>query len=438
VTVRLDPTEQAWMRSPAAHAVIDALETARAGSVRFVGGCVRNALMGEPVSDIDLATQLTPPETIAALEAAGLRAIPTGIEHGTVTALAHGQTIEVTTLRRDVATDGRRAVVAFTDDWTEDSQRRDFRLNAIYCAPDGAVFDPQDGVADARARRIVFIGDADARIAEDALRILRFFRFHAQFGRGAPDRDGLLACVRAKDSIAGLSGERVWAEMRKLLSAPAPETSLRWMQTSGVLRAALGPCEGLETAVQMASLRREHDWPRDALLMLAALTLDGGGADEMRAEALAKRLKMTRAERARLGRAARITCAKIAGDSPADPKNDSATEKKLHRDGKDAVADEARLCWARARAAESRTEARNDADDDAHTHYYGAMLARAMTWTAPKFPISGKDLQNIGFEEGKSLGDVLAALETRWIDSKFTLDKSELMMLAASLRRKDA
>ncbi len=170
----------AWLKAPATRALIDALEAARPGGNRFVGGCVRNALMGLPADDVDIATQLTPDETMAAARAAGLEPIPTGIEHGTVTIISAHTPFEVTTLRRDVETDGRRAVVAFTEDWAEDAMRRDFRLNALYAAPDGAVFDPTGGgVDDAKAGRVIFIGDADERIREDYLRILRFFRFNA-------------------------------------------------------------------------------------------------------------------------------------------------------------------------------------------------------------------------------------------------------------------
>lgn len=426
---RLDPAEHGWIRSAPARAVLAALEAARPGCARFVGGCVRNALMGEPVGDLDIATQLTPPETVAALEAAGLKAVPTGVEHGTITAVADGVPIEVTTLRRDVSTDGRRAVVAFTTDWTEDSARRDFRCNAIYCGPDGTLFDPQSGIADALARRIVFIGDAGARIAEDYLRILRFFRFHAQFGRGAPDREGMLACVRGKDGIAALSGERIWSEMKKLLSAPAPEASLRWMQTANVLGAAIGPCNGLEEAAQLAKLSRERGWAPDPLLMLAALTAVSEKDGATRAETLAERLKMSRAERARLLRAARITLRESPRDSLFGAKITPPEPAQLYFDGADAIADALRLSWSRARAHGAREGAATDAQDVA----FARALDTTLSWIRPEFPLSGKDLKDAGCREGKSLGDVLRALEQRWIESKFTLDKAQLMALAHDL-----
>ena len=181
-----------WLNAPATRQVIDALEAERAGCARFVGGCVRNSIMGRPVDDIDIATQLSPDQTLAALNTANIRAIPTGIEHGTVTAVIDGEPFEITSLRRDVETDGRRAVVAFTEDWAEDAMRRDFRLNALYAAPDGEIFDPVGGgYEDALAGRVIFIGDADERLREDYLRILRFFRFNAWYGAGM-DADGVV------------------------------------------------------------------------------------------------------------------------------------------------------------------------------------------------------------------------------------------------------
>jgi poly(A) polymerase len=218
------------MTAPPTQAVIHALEAAGGpGCARFVGGCVRDALLKRPIGDIDIATTLRPDAVTAALTAAGLKAAPTGIEHGTVTAISSGKPFEITTLRRDVETDGRRAVVAFTEDWAEDAARRDFRLNALYLQPDGTLNDPTGGgIADAHAGRIVFVGDAETRIREDYLRILRFFRFLAWFGRGEPDAAGLAACAALKDGARGLSGERVSKELLKLLAAydPRPAVAL--------------------------------------------------------------------------------------------------------------------------------------------------------------------------------------------------------------------
>src|SRR5262245_11070921 len=208
--------DQVWLKAAETRAVMDAL-TAGGGEARFVGGCVRNALIGVPVSDIDIATPLTPDEVTRRIEAAGMRAVATGIEHGTVTAVVRLQpdevkTFEITTLRRDVTTDGRRATVAFSTDWEEDAGRRDFTMNALYADATGAVFDYVGGIDDLQARRVRFIGDPARRIAEDYLRILRLFRFHAWYGRGEVDAEGLLACKAARREIKTLSGERIQKE----------------------------------------------------------------------------------------------------------------------------------------------------------------------------------------------------------------------------------
>lgn len=232
---------QPWLESQATRAVMRALEAAGgAGCARFVGGCVRNSLLGQPVDDIDIATRLRPEQTMAALKAAGLKAVPTGVEHGTVTGVSERRPYEITTLRRDVETDGRRAVVAFTEDWAEDAARRDFRLNALYADAAGTVFDPTGGgLEDAAAGRIVFVRWAETRIREDYLRILRFFRFYAWYGRGEPDAVGLAACAKLKGGMAQLSAERVSKEMLKLLTAPDPRAAVRAMAETGVLAQVL-------------------------------------------------------------------------------------------------------------------------------------------------------------------------------------------------------
>lgn len=207
---------------------------APAGETRFVGGCVRDALLGLPVSDIDLATRLRPEAAMERLKAAGIRAVPTGLAHGTVTAIVAGAPIEVTTLRRDVSTDGRRATVAFTDDWREDAARRDFTINALSADPaSGEVFDYFGGEADLAARRVRFIGDPLTRIAEDHLRILRFFRFHARFGAGEPDADSLAACVARANDLMALSRERIADELSKLLALPDPAATAALMEARG-------------------------------------------------------------------------------------------------------------------------------------------------------------------------------------------------------------
>ena len=289
---------QPWMRAPETLAVMRALEAAGgAGCARFVGGCVRNVLVGRPVDDVDIATTLAPEAVIRAVETAGLKAVPTGLDHGTVTAVAKGRPFEITTLRRDVETDGRRAVVAYTTDWAEDAQRRDFRLNAVYADLGGRLFDPTGaGAADARAGRIVFVGDADTRIREDALRILRFYRFWAWYGRGEPDTAGLAACAARADLLAGLSAERVSKELLKLLAAEDPRAAVRLMDAAGVLARILPEAAARGRFERVVAIDLSQALAADPVLRLAALLPDDAAAGL----AAARRLRLSNAERDRL------------------------------------------------------------------------------------------------------------------------------------------
>ncbi|MEE8534186.1 MAG: CCA tRNA nucleotidyltransferase, partial [Alphaproteobacteria bacterium] len=233
------------MKAPATRAVVDAL-TADSAEVRFVGGCVRDAVAGRKVTDVDIATP-DPPETVTRLlEAAGIRVVPTGIAHGTVTAVIRHRHFEITTLRRDVETYGRRAKVAFTDDWTADAARRDFTINALFCDPDGTLYDPFGGIDDLDAGRVRFVGDAVKRIKEDVLRLLRFFRFYAHYGRPPPDAEALAACRAMARALPGLSGERVSAELLRLLAAPDPAAVLALMIEAEVLAFVLPEVAGLD------------------------------------------------------------------------------------------------------------------------------------------------------------------------------------------------
>src|ERR1700722_18860956 len=231
---RLDPFREDWMRAVETGAVIDAL-SAHGGSARFVGGAVRNALLRLEVDDIDIATPLVPDEVIRRLQSSGIKAVPTGIDHGTITAIVGSKFFEVTTLRRDVETDGRHAIVSFSDNWEEDASRRDFTVNAMYASPDGEVFDYFGGLADLAARRIRFIGDPVARIREDYLRILRLFRFHAWYGQGAMDEQGLGAATAERSGLRRLSGERIQKELLRLLAAKNPGPALQAMEKRGIL-----------------------------------------------------------------------------------------------------------------------------------------------------------------------------------------------------------
>lgn len=391
-----------WIDAPASQRVIGALEAVRPGSARFVGGCVRNAIMRRPAGDIDIATQLPPLEAKAALEAAGVKVFETGIEHGTITAVADHQPFEITSLRRDVETDGRRAVVAFTEDWAEDAQRRDFRLNAIYAGPDGALYDPTGhGVEDARAGRVIFVGEPEHRIREDYLRILRFFRFNAWYARDGFDEAGLKACGDLAGGMAGLSAERVWAEFKKLLDAPDPRRAVRAMAAAGVLAQILPRTRGLEVFERMAATEAAQFLTPEPLLRMAALLEPGAEP----AREAAQRLKLSNDERQRLVRIAEPDGPRLV--SFLSPKE---VRRALYLLGKETFCDRVRLAWAMN-------------DKDAAAPQWRALLAMAEGWSRPVLPIDGRQVQAAGVEAGPKVGEVLREVEAWWIDSDFTMDE---------------
>ena len=395
-----------WMTHPATRAVIAALEAAGGeGCARFVGGCVRNALLRQPVSDIDIATTLMPDAVIKALADAGLKSVPTGIDHGTVTAIAQSKPFEITTLRRDVETDGRRAVVAFTTDWAEDAQRRDFRLNALYADPTGRLYDPTaGGLADAHAGRIVFVGDAETRIREDALRILRFFRFNAWYGRGEPDVAGLAACAELRELIRNLSAERVSAELLKLLAAEDPRGAVRLMAQSGVLAVVLPEARGLERFEKLVGIETEMLFTEDALLRLAALLPD----DPVKAAALAERLRLSNAQRDRLVAALTPEPRLVSWMSPKE------TRRLVYRLGAEALCDRVTLAWA-------------DSDRPAATTQWRALLPTAQSFTPPRFPLTGDEVMAAGVAKGPLVGEVMREVEAWWVESDFPDDKLALI-----------
>lgn len=388
-----------WLNAPATRRVMAALEAARQGGSRFVGGCVRNALIGAPVDDIDIATQLLPEETIKAAEAAGIAAIPTGIEHGTLTLVANHTPFEVTSLRRDVETDGRRAVVAFTQDWAEDAQRRDFRMNALYAGPDGAIHDPTGGgVEDALAGRVIFVGDAETRIREDYLRILRFFRFLAWYGKDA-DAAGLAACAKLKHGLAGLSVERVWKEARKLLAARDPRAALAAMETSGVRMAALPEWTRTPRLNALLQLEIELLLGGDALTRLAAAL-----EDQTAARAFAQRLKLSNEERGRIVAALGDDERIVSYLSPRE------VRRALYKLGAEAFVDRVMLAWAEEGGAKN-------------AGVWRALIAMAQGWVRPKLPLSGEDVIAAGAPPGPKVGEVMREVEAWWIDSDFPDDK---------------
>lgn len=386
---RLPPVD--WLDDPRTVAVMDALE-AEGGPdcARFVGGCVRNSLIGRAADDIDIATRLAPDRVVAAARAAGLKPVPTGIEHGTVTVVASKRPFEVTTLRRDVETDGRRAVVAFTHDWAEDAARRDFRLNALYADRFGAIFDPTgQGVEDARAGRIVFVGDAETRIREDALRILRFFRFFAHFGQGAPDAAGLDACTRLSALVEGLSAERVSAELLKLLAAPDPRPAMRAMQEARVLGRALPAHAGLSLFEAMCAISD------DPALRLSVLL----PADAEAVRAAAAGLRLSNALRDRL-------VAAVDDGAVAAAVTAQAARAAVYRLGGRTVSD--RLMRRQAAGAAPSELA--------------AARAVAADWMAPRMPVGGREVAALGVSLGPETGRLLKAFEDDWIAADFPAD----------------
>jgi poly(A) polymerase len=382
--------EADWLAAPATQRVLRLLTDAGHQALP-VGGCVRNALLGRPVSDIDIATDAVPEAVIALAGAAGLKPVLTGLAHGTVTVLAGGRPFEVTTFRRDVETFGRRAVVAYSSDLRDDAARRDFTMNALYVRPDGTVVDPLGGLPDLRAGRVRFVGDASARIAEDYLRILRFFRIHAWYGdpAGGLDPDGLAACAALQDGLARLSRERVGAEVTKLLAAPDPAPAVAAMAASGILArvlpgadpAALAPLVHLEAAAGCAPR-----WQR----RLAAL----GGRPEW-----GEALRLSRAD----VRALEATAAAL-GDAPA---------VAAYRHGPDAARDAALI-----RAASLGEPPPADLE---------AEIARGADAV---FPLRAADLDL----EGPALGAALKRLEAAWIASDLALDADELRLIAVAGR----
>ena len=394
--------QRPWMKAPEVVEVFDALEAeGGVGCARFVGGCVRNALLNRPINDIDIATTRTPDQVSQALVRAGIKAVPTGIDHGTITAVVNKTPLEITTLRRDVSTDGRRAVVAFTTDWTEDAQRRDFTLNALYCDRAGTVFDPTgQGMSDAKSGRIVFVGDANARVAEDSLRILRFFRFLAWYGSGSVDQTALAACTAARGAISSLPAERTTAEILKLLAADDPRSAVSLMREAGVLAVILPSSQDLATFNALVAIENDMLFETDATLRLASLIPD----DQIAAAKACETLRLSNETRERLinstGKTPRIT----SWMSPRE------TRRAVYRIGVTAFLDRVKLAWARS----LRT---------ATTHQWRGLLALGSSWSPPPFPITGDEVLHSGVPKGPMVGQVLAEIEDWWIDHDFIDDK---------------
>jgi poly(A) polymerase len=364
---------------------------AHAGETRFVGGCVRDTLLGLEVSDVDLATRLTPEAVLARLERARIKAVPTGIAHGTVTAVIGGAPVEVTTLRRDVTTDGRRATVAFTDDWREDAARRDFTINALSASPgDGEVFDYFGGMDDLEARTVRFIGEPLQRIAEDHLRILRFFRFHARFGSGAPEPAGLEACAMRANDLMALSRERIADELLKLLGLPDPAPTAALMVERGIFRPVLPEIESAGRLAPLVAAEREAGIAPEAVRRLAALL----PADPEVAADVAARLRLSKRLAKRL-----VSAARGELEWP---------EVLAYRIGAAEAIDRFLL----------------------HADPPPADLSALERWKRPRLPVGGGDLVAMGLEAGPAVAATLQAIERDWVAGGFSGDAGEVRALA--------
>jgi len=378
MVVKLDAAK--WRRRRGMARLLDALG-ADEGLTRYVGGAVRDELLHLPVSDVDLATRLRPEEVVERLEAVKIRAVPTGIDHGTITAVRSGHAVEVTSLRRDISTDGRRATIAFTDDWQEDAARRDFTINALSADPEtGEVFDYFGGLDDLEARRVRFIGDPYQRIAEDHLRILRFFRFHARFGEGGPEASGLDACTARANDLMALSRERIADELLKLLSVIDPAPTVATMLDRSILRPVI-PEIGSEAAKGLEALvgaERDAGIAAEGLRRMSALL----PRDPAIAERIAVRLKLSIKARKRLA------CA-------AEPDLDVNPRALAYYVGRECAVDRLLL------AGQPRT------------------AAEIAQWHAPRLPIGGGELIKRGLHAGPVVARSLRAIERNWVDSDF-------------------
>jgi poly(A) polymerase len=392
--------QQAWMVSPDTMRVMDAL-TSNGGQARFVGGCVRNALVNRDVIDIDIATPAKPEEVIERLTAAKIKYAPTGLKHGTVTAVVDGHPFEITTLRVDVNPFGRHAEVAFTDDWEKDAARRDFTINAMSATLDGDVYDPFNGIEHLRTGQVVFVGDAEQRIKEDILRILRFFRFYAHFGRGLPDKDGLLACAKMAGDIVKLSAERIRQETFKLLESERSADVWDIMMHAGVTTHFLPEATAVLVLQRLIDLEHEQQGKPFVVRRLAALL------DMTRANIpnVVKALKLSNEQAAQLATLA----------TPTWKVSMQMTKREVERLVYRLDNDMARSLLL---LAASRENTRDQFEE----------LYRAATaFRAPRFPLQGEDVLNLGWKEGPDVGRILSEMSNWWIEKDFKPGRTECL-----------
>jgi poly(A) polymerase len=394
-----------WIRSGPAARVLDVLN-GNGEEARVVGGAVRNALLRIPTGDIDVATTALPTEVIRRARAAGIKSVPTGIEHGTVTLVVDGKPFEVTTLREDTETFGRKAKVAFGRDWTVDAKRRDFTINGLSVDSAGIVHDHVGGLDDIAAKRVRFIGDPDQRIAEDYLRILRFFRIHAAFGAGEPDRPGYLACIRGRAGLAALSAERLRMEMLKLMVAEGAGVAVTAMADGGLLLQIFGGIAYPRPFAAMIAVERLLGFKPDPIRRLGALAV----AVTEDARRVAMRLRLTNAETKVLDSMGHRWWRLAGMDKPT-------ARRRLYRLGAERYRDRLMLAWARAGAENGAGPWRE-------------LATLAERWSAPKFPLKAADFIARGIAEGPALGHVLTLAEDAWLAADFPLDDAAITAIA--------
>jgi poly(A) polymerase len=411
-TTQLHPLLAAadWLRAPATQRVLAAIVDG-GGEARVVGGAVRNTLIGRAVTDIDIATSVRPDDVMARAERAGLAAIPTGLDHGTVTIVAGHQPFEVTTLRHDVETHGRHATVSFTEDWAGDARRRDFTINALYCDADGTLHDFTNGAADLAAHRVRFIGRPEDRIAEDYLRILRFYRFTAEYAAGTIDREGHAACAALQAGLERISAERIRAELLKLLTAPHALLAVSEMDETGLLARILGRATDVVTFARLVAIEAANAIAADPVLRLYALAVREPDA----AAALRDRLRLSKAEFERLADLA-------LPDRALEPSlEDSRAKAFIYRHGPDGFRDGVLISWARDLGA---------APDDPVWHHH---LRLADRWIAPQLPVGGRDVIALGVPPGPEVGQILAVIGDWWMAAGFPLDAALVRARLAAL-----
>jgi len=400
----LDPANHPWMTAPGLAGLFAALDE-DGGVARFVGGAVRDALLGREVSDVDLAVNVPPDKLMVLLEAADIRVVPTGVEHGTVTAVIDHRGYEITTLRQDVETHGRRATVAFTDDWQADAARRDFTMNALYVDRKGKLYDYFGGRRDLARGRVRFIGKPEERINEDYLRILRYFRFHAWFGRGEADGEALRACEKGADRLSTLSAERIWKEINKLLLADDPVPAWRLMLAHNILPSVLPEAKNVVRLAKVVKLEKSHA-PPDSLRRLASLLVWGDAI----AKSVAERLRFSTREAKKL---------QALGTLPARLQQ-NLTEKSLRR-------------FLYEIGPEYMRDALFILAADEPVEDFESILALIGNWARPVFPLKGEDIMKLGVRLGPGVGEILREVETWWQEKDFRPTKEECLAEAKTL-----